>query len=642
MLREAASPVRTAFANLLEMSLESKLSHDEEKEKETTVQGPKTLSTFPQLDPIAEKHTSVPVAVVVAAAAAAAGKESKSVAETTVASKKPAPVRPVSQTTQSIASLDDSTEYEEEEEEQEESSSESVEPPSLALPSKRKPHESNHKGLDNSLETTVRLDTTMNHLHSNSILETTAGDRLDEKLDGLLSSEKEESQQGGEAEGVAMRVNRTFHKIKELATPYLLPTRLPKPACHPVDHEEVPPAYATKRYPNSPNNLSHDITAITVIDTSHIATVPPSPTPCKPLSAEHQEQQRVPMMRMRNPAVQDFLVEHEETETERPVLKGRQRVKDTSNEPDDILVCNNGLWKGFENFVVTRCGDVADVMVDNAKGNEGGSQYSPECSAASDDEKSEGSASMMQRLSERYLKKDANTVASSLDGTSASNLSLPMALLNPVYKFGIREIPPAPPSSSPPARESNLLADRKFIEHFIHKAQNEGLDILIHRKVRGDDDSLAGPLKAHAYLRDGKQCIGGEFCGPWLVWYTGDIHARKGIDLFDIRSLDKASALQLEQYPLAIPGRSLFLRMNEGSDYVFEMQDETSAIQFVHGMRWLIARLSFNLIIGNVNVSCEMLELDESKIRSRLVESHRNSAMNDLTNHLVDKSSAAM
>ena len=42
------------------------------------------------------------------------------------------------------------------------------------------------------------------------------------------------------------------------------------------------------------------------------------------------------------------------------------------------------------------------------------------------------------------------------------------------------------------------------------------------------------------------------------------------------------------------PGRSVLLRMNAGSDYVFETRDEGAALP-VHGLRWLVARLSFNL-----------------------------------------------
>lgn len=370
-----------------------------------------------------------------------------------------------------------------------------------------------------------------------------------------------------------------------------------------------------------------------------------------PLSNNKQvEHTRVPLMRMRHPAVQDFVaIQKDKEDAQQQHFKQQQNIPNRRNKPpDDIIACNNGLWKGIESFVVTRCGDVSDVLVDPDN------PYSVERSLATDDNddnKSEDTNAMMRRLSKLYLKKggkkkkkdalqgDASQPSPSSSSSSCESrrlLTVPMTGTSPEYTIDDRRPPPPPPA--PPIQAS--LGDKHFVQNFIQKAQNEGLDLLIHRKVRNND--LAGPVKARAFLRDGKKGIGGDFTGPWLEWYTKDSQVQNSIDLFDIRSLDKATALQLEQYPLAIPGRSLVLRMNEGSDHVFEMHDESSAIQFVHGMRWAIARLSFNLIIGNVHVSCEMLEVKESPSRSPVIESNWNSAMNDLTNHLVDKSAAAM
>ena len=65
------------------------------------------------------------------------------------------------------------------------------------------------------------------------------------------------------------------------------------------------------------------------------------------------------------------------------------------------------------------------------------------------------------------------------------------------------------------------------------------------------------------------------------------------------------------------------------------------------GLRWLVARLSFNLIIGNLHISCELLDVDEregvagklkisgdSSPGSTLDEGNQISA----TNSLVEKS----
>jgi hypothetical protein len=104
--------------------------------------------------------------------------------------------------------------------------------------------------------------------------------------------------------------------------------------------------------------------------------------------------------------------------------------------------------------------------------------------------------------------------------------------------------------------------------------------------------------------------------------------------------LDKATPLELQHYPLAVPGRSLILRANRSASYVFEAQSELSALRVVQGMRWVVARLAFNLIIGNLSVSSELLQpgIDASCADSYDAESAQLLAMNDVTNHLVNKS----
>jgi hypothetical protein len=48
------------------------------------------------------------------------------------------------------------------------------------------------------------------------------------------------------------------------------------------------------------------------------------------------------------------------------------------------------------------------------------------------------------------------------------------------------------------------------------------------------------------------------------------------------------------------------LKLIQGRKFVFEANSEQDAAWFVHGMRWVIAQFSFNLVIGNVDVSCEL------------------------------------
>jgi len=121
------------------------------------------------------------------------------------------------------------------------------------------------------------------------------------------------------------------------------------------------------------------------------------------------------------------------------------------------------------------------------------------------------------------------------------------------------------------------------------------------------------------------------------------------IALFDIRSLEKASPLQLQDYPFAIPGRSMVVRSNTDQEWVFEAPNEGEARRVIHGMRWVVARLAFNLIIGNLYVCYELLNVtkgnDERKQQQQQQqqqsfkeEAQWVKAMNEVTHQLVEKS----
>lgn len=184
--------------------------------------------------------------------------------------------------------------------------------------------------------------------------------------------------------------------------------------------------------------------------------------------------------------------------------------------------------------------------------------------------------------------------------------------------------------------EASNIRNKNFIREFISELTKEGIKLLQHR--RSHRQAFSKPTEVRAYLRLGIEGQSNSFCEPCLQFLAYDGIPVVSVDLFDVRSLEKATALQLQAYPLAVPGNSLLIRTNPG-DFVFEAKNEEDAVRIVHGMRWLIARLSFNLIIGNVNVSCELLDVGNKAFKQRVGESNRAMAMNDLTNHLVDKSS---
>jgi hypothetical protein len=183
------------------------------------------------------------------------------------------------------------------------------------------------------------------------------------------------------------------------------------------------------------------------------------------------------------------------------------------------------------------------------------------------------------------------------------------------------------------------LHDRNFIKAFVSALTTSGLPLLLHSPSRSRNQVFTPGRLVTAFLRTGVERSSGQFTEPRLAWETEDRTRKNSVDLFDIRSLEKASTADLENYPLAMAGRSVTLHTFRSSNFVFEAPNEDIALRFVHGMRWVVARLAFNLIIGNVNVSCELLEYDGigtdvPKDRKDLAQIN---AMNDVANHLVEK-----
>lgn len=192
---------------------------------------------------------------------------------------------------------------------------------------------------------------------------------------------------------------------------------------------------------------------------------------------------------------------------------------------------------------------------------------------------------------------------------------------------------PSPRPATPSDFDAIGIHDRLFIKAFIRAITTNGIPLLFHAKQR--KQSFAPGTIVTSYLQHGVETSKRRYSEPCLTWQTDEGVTKGAVELFDIASLDKTTAMELSAYPLAMPGRSVVLRANGGADYVFEAPSEEHALRFVHGMRWVIARLAFNLIIGNVDVSCELLAIDDAESDEDYVP---NRAMNDVTNHLVDKS----
>jgi len=79
------------------------------------------------------------------------------------------------------------------------------------------------------------------------------------------------------------------------------------------------------------------------------------------------------------------------------------------------------------------------------------------------------------------------------------------------------------------------------------------------------------------------------------------------IPLLEVISVKRTSLAKLKPYPLAVPGRSLSVSMGDGSVFLFEAKDEAESKRVVVGLRHVVARLAFNLIIGNSNACTDIL-----------------------------------
>lgn len=180
------------------------------------------------------------------------------------------------------------------------------------------------------------------------------------------------------------------------------------------------------------------------------------------------------------------------------------------------------------------------------------------------------------------------------------------------------------------------LKEKNFIKTFTHDIQSHGCAMLWHK-----ESSSMQPSTATLFLKPGYRSQDGLHNEPGLTW--ADAKQKRvsyGFSLFAIRSLERAHSRKLQGYPSAIPGRSVFIRLTGGRELVFEAKSEQDCLWFVHGLRWLIARLSVNLVIGNLDVSCELLDVGggRSSSKSLLEEAECMRAMDDVTDQLVEKS----
>jgi len=138
-----------------------------------------------------------------------------------------------------------------------------------------------------------------------------------------------------------------------------------------------------------------------------------------------------------------------------------------------------------------------------------------------------------------------------------------------------------------------------------------------------------------------KQASSGEYTGPKLAWYSNEHYIQNSpdkleaaIDLLDIQSVEKPTPLELHQeFPYCLAGNSIIIRLPDNRQFVLEARSEEESKRFVYGIRWAVARLAFNLIIGNPMIACELLEVRNGE---------EDAAMNSVSMEMVDKTLFSM
>mmetsp|Transcript_38771 Transcript_38771/g.79227 ORF Transcript_38771/g.79227 Transcript_38771/m.79227 type:complete len:724 (-) Transcript_38771:205-2376(-) len=193
-----------------------------------------------------------------------------------------------------------------------------------------------------------------------------------------------------------------------------------------------------------------------------------------------------------------------------------------------------------------------------------------------------------------------------------------------------------------------FVTEGSILKAFVEQITKEGCPLIWH-KVQ-DSNMYMRPTSIRAFISLEDAADESSHMDPCLLWdiivkdssttgvaTSGGEPTRGSIGLFDISSVEKAGLMNLSSYPFAIPGNSFFVTLNNGGVILFEAKDEIEQKKFIQGLRWIVARLAFNLIVGNSRICTELLNYGGGEDNTVDAEDETRT-MDDVTNHLVDKS----
>mmetsp|Transcript_17694 Transcript_17694/g.24965 ORF Transcript_17694/g.24965 Transcript_17694/m.24965 type:complete len:683 (+) Transcript_17694:418-2466(+) len=209
--------------------------------------------------------------------------------------------------------------------------------------------------------------------------------------------------------------------------------------------------------------------------------------------------------------------------------------------------------------------------------------------------------------------------------------------------------------SQTPERKHN--GSTNFVEIFLKDITTQGIYLMWHSD-QNSKKYKSKPSSVVASIQISESNVS-RFTEPILSWQTPEptpgrysssrpsekspLLQKHQVCLFDISSVSSLNSaiIDLKGYPFAVAEKSIYVTLNDGTSVFFEAVDEAEARRFVHGLRWIIARLSFNLIRGNKDVCNELLVVKNADKNGKDALSSNgkisDKVMMDVLNQLVEK-----
>lgn len=119
------------------------------------------------------------------------------------------------------------------------------------------------------------------------------------------------------------------------------------------------------------------------------------------------------------------------------------------------------------------------------------------------------------------------------------------------------------------------------------------------------------------------------------------------LDLFDILSFEHAQDVNFHSYPFAIPSNSFFVSVSQDRKMLLEAKDPNEKQRIVYGLEQLIAKLSHDLIAGEIDLCWDLCSNHPPKeeevcpdffTKEEMELWFVSQVMNDVTHRLVQKS----